>query len=155
MTLPTGSLSMSQIATELGLSLPLSLQHAWVRALAQVGGAACDFNSLRGKTGRFDGIITTFQTGSGGSTAYHAALNPAPFFGAVLGNINEALIGGSISVTIASGTPSFTGNIVVKNNTLGHAQILSWNGSFWSGTDSSGGIVPGVSTYSFTILPST
>jgi hypothetical protein len=59
MTLPaTGTLSMSQIATELGLSQTgLSLNHSWIRALAQRPSGSVSYSSLRGQSGHFSGTI--------------------------------------------------------------------------------------------------
>lgn len=156
MTLPTGSLSMSQIGTELGLSLPLSLQHAWVRALAQVGGAACDFNSLRGKTGRFDGSLASFITGSGGSTRVNVSFSSAPFFGGTL-NLMQANPFTFVVTLFTAGAPNWTGNIKVTNNSSGDSQVLAYAGGSpptWTVTDGSGNLVRNPATDSFTILPS-
>lgn len=145
MTLPTGSLSMSQIATELGLSLPLSLQHAWVRALAQVSGAACDFNSLRGKTGRFDGSLPC-----SGSTILSIVMN-APFFGGTIGSLSNNTNTTALTLSINVTFPHWTGNVFVKNNSTGVSATLSFNGTGWSGT---GSLLRSGFTDNFTILPS-
>lgn len=79
MTLPTGTISMSQVNTELGLAATtnISLNQANVRALAGVPSGAISMNDLRGKSAvtlvfnnaqTFD-VYTDFY-GSGGFAAY-------------------------------------------------------------------------------------
>jgi hypothetical protein len=119
MTLPTGALYMSQIAAELGLSLPLSLQHGWVRALAQVTGPACDFNSLRGKTGTFNGAVTgglNFISFPGGSPWFGGALQEMDAFGPSGGNY--------FALNFTSG-PNWSGNIRVTNQTTGVSVLFN------------------------------
>lgn len=147
MTLPASlPISMSQIAAELGLSLPLSLQHSWVRALAQVSGAACDFNSLRGKTGRFDGNVSVNGVGVG-------SLGNSPFFGVPLNALGNQ--GGQLSVNVNGATPpSYTGSIRVTNNTTGVGAVLAYQGgtpASWVLNSPPPNITPaGISNYSIT-----
>jgi hypothetical protein len=149
---------MSQIATELGLSLPLNLQHAWVRALAQVGGAACDFNSLRGKTGRFDGSGLASSTGGG----VFVNLGFAPWFGGqlvTLGGTFGGPFGTHTSLTFQGGgppAPNWTGNIKVTNNTTSTSVILPKQDAFtWGNNLAPSNLVRSGFTDSFTIIPST
>lgn len=114
MTLPTGALSMQQIATELGLSLPLSLQHSWVRALAQVSGASCDFNSLRGKSGRFDGALA----GSGNAVQ----LNNYTIFS---GAMNDIFSQSGQTTLVFNTIPTWTGNFRIRNNSTGQAVVVT------------------------------
>lgn len=152
MTLPTGSLSMSQIATELGLSLPLSLQHSWVRALAQVGGAACDFNSLRGKTGRFGGTLATTTA----SNFNKVNFSSAPFFGSTLNQlqINNSTL--EVFLSFGFSAPNWSGNIRVTNNTTGATVVLSQQDSQdWHANVGPANLIrTGATADSFTLLPS-
>ncbi|CAE6712555.1 hypothetical protein R75461_01125 [Paraburkholderia nemoris] len=152
MTLPTGSLSMSQIAAELGLSLPLSLQHSWVRALAQVGGAACDFNSLRGKTGTFNGgcpsnVPASFITFPG---------NP-PWFGGTLSEMDAfaAGQGNQFQLNFAS-APNWSGNIRVTNQTTGISALFNVKASStqWQATPFQANLIRSNVTDTFLIRPS-
>lgn len=155
MTLPASfPLSMSQIATELGRTLPLSLLDSWVIALAGKSGAPVSFSNLLGKTGRFDGVRTAAQTGSGGNIVYHVD-TAAPFFGGSLSTLNENLFGTvTLTTTVA---PNWTGNISVKNNSNGVSAVLAYQGGSppsWSAS-SQGVVIPDASSaYSYTILPS-
>jgi hypothetical protein len=151
MTLPTGALSMSQVATELGRSLPLSLQDAMVRALAQVSGAACDFNSLRGKTGRFDGSLFCASGGGGQSINFSGV----PWFGGALlsagQNITLPQTGVSFSVA-----PNWSGNILLRNNTTGASIVLPQSGgpTSWSANITVPLLFRAGQTDNFTVLPS-
>lgn len=153
MTLPTGQLSLSQVATELNLPLAgLSLQHGWVRALAGVAGAACDFNSLRGQTGRFDGAATAFFNGS------RQQINlGVPFFGGVLADLFSVNTGHGFSNTLerSVGTRWDGQNVRVINNSTGASLVFTWDpaNGVWSGGTAQ--IVTAGATHSFTIVPST
>lgn len=150
MTLPASfPLSMSQIATELGLSLPLSLNHSWVLQLAQVGGLPLSFSQLLGKTGRFDGSLAT---SSGGGSNFVTI--SSPFFGGTIDNLvtgagfNETQLNFSVA-------PNWAGNILAKNNTTGASVVLpKINATTWQ-TTFVANLVRAGQTDSFTILPST
>jgi hypothetical protein len=149
MTLPTGALSMSQIATELGRSLPLGLQDPMVRALAQVTGAACDFNSLRGKTGRIDqsqpcvNPIGTVQVTFPGAIWFGGGNSIALF------NSRSGFQG-----LVFDNAPNWSGNISARNNTTGAVCVLSKTDSTnWTGPLTANLLRLG-QTDNFTILPS-
>lgn len=152
MTLPTGSLSMSQVAAELGLSLPLSLQHAWVRALAQVSGAACDFNSLRGKTGTYNG------GGSSPPSGGFATFPSPPWFG---GNLSEmdafSPSGGNHFELNFSATPNWSGNIRVTNQTTGITALFNnkVSSTQWQASPFQVNMIRANVTDTFLIQPST
>jgi hypothetical protein len=150
MTLPASfPLSMSQIATELGLSLPLSLGHAWVLQLGGVGGLPLSFSSLLGKTGRFDGSLSC-SSGGGGQTI---SFGSAPFFG---GQLNGATANGTSGTTNLGflSAPNWSGNIKLINNTTGISLVLgksnstTWTAGFVSN------LLRGGQTDSFTLIPS-
>lgn len=158
MTLPASfPLSMSQIATELGLSLPLSLTHPWV-LLLNGGGPPVSFSQLLGLTGRFDG--NEVITGSGFN--YAVSLGGAPFFSGTLNGLSETTASANLQL-VASSAPNWTGNVFVKDNTTGLSKVLAFQGGSpptWGGA--SGGGAGGIGifgntgqTHSFTILPST
>lgn len=81
MTLPaTGSISMSQVATELGISQTgLSLNDARVRALAGVLSGPISFSNLRGKTKlsvTANSVYATNNTGITGPISGNSAATP-------------------------------------------------------------------------------
>lgn len=151
MTLPASfPLSMSQIATELGLSLPLSMNHAWVLALAGKSALPASFSDLLGKSGRFDGNILTQDGGTFPVTVVLNLAN-APWFGGHMSQL-ATLVGGGREL-VFSLAPNWSGNISVKNNTTGVTAIytktdsVTWN----SPTYNLGNIGD---NDSYTILPS-
>ena len=158
MTLPTSfPLSMSQIAAELGLPLPLSLNHAWVEKLAGVSGLPLSFSQLLGKTGSFTGSVATTVYGNP-EYLWEINLNNAPFFGGELAQLSWQYFNpGPLLLTPTSGhAPSWTGNVLVKNNTTGVSQVIpyiSGSGLWDSATMTTNLIRPGA-TDNFSIIPS-
>lgn len=153
MTLPvSGAISMSQVANELNLSsTDINLNHAWVRALAQVASGAISMSNLQGKTGRFDGNVNV--TAPGGF--YIGSFSNAPFFGSTLLNMQGGYgAGGSINLYFNS-APNWTGNIKVTNNTTGVSVILPYQfGSQWGYASAPPANFFRVANDNFTITPS-
>lgn len=149
MTLPASlPLSMSQIATELGLALPLSLNHAWVLALAQKTALPVSFSDLLGKTGRFDGNVNITGTGIG-------ALSNAPFFGGTLNSIENQ--GGQLSINCVNAPVDYTGSIKLTNHTTGISAVLPYYGGSpvsWVLNSPPANITPFNATSSYSITPS-
>ncbi|MBH9661985.1 hypothetical protein [Burkholderia multivorans] len=150
MTLPTGQISMSQIAAELGISATgLNLNHGWVRALAGKPSGTIGFSDLRGQSGRIDGSYPT-QVAGGGK---YIALN-APFFGATVSRLSFAGPAGQTSYTLeVSAGCRWNGNVSVRNNTTGGVIVLPWNGSLWSVASGDGSLIRTSTTDSFSIVP--
>jgi hypothetical protein len=145
---------MSQIATELGLGLPLGLTHPWVLNLARKGAAPVSFSDLLGRTGRFDGTVTT------GAISHARSIDwtngSAPFFDS---SLQEVAWNSSTAVTLFTwSTPTYwNSNILLKNNTTGVSAVLTPAGaSQWvnSACDANNLIRNGASD-NFTITPST
>lgn len=150
MTLPASfPLSMSQIASELGRTLPLSLLDSWVIALAGKSGAPVSFSDLLGKTARFDGNGTISQIGQ---FQYQAALPNPPFFGGTLAVIQETT--STVGIIANSPYPNWTGKLSVKDNTTGQSKVLTYGGSGTWTASGSIGIFGSSGTHNFTILPS-
>jgi len=138
MTLPaTGPISMSQVSVELGLAsnYPMSLDHSWLRALAQVGGAGTNvsISSLHGKGATWNGPTTTTSTG-GPNPSYTVSFSPlAPFFGGALSTYQGDPIGPcyvfSTYATSGGALPNWPGNIRITNQSTGQSVIATPYGS--------------------------
>lgn len=159
MTLPAAfPLSMSQVATELGLSLPLSLSHAWVEALARKTALPVSFSDLLGKTGRFDGNLTVNLTD--GST-YAEIDTSLSFFNISITAIYSSNANGGQLGIFATGTPPASiSKVLLKNNTTGASAVLGppISGQAWTATGVSNWnniVRTSHITDNFTILPST
>lgn len=116
MTLPSGAISMSQVAAELNLpATGLSLNHSWVRLLANEPSGAVDMGSLRGKTGRFDGPLATDPT------FLSVNFSNAPFFNSRLNTLQMTFASNpSPEVDLFINSPiSWQGPILVINNSTG------------------------------------
>lgn len=147
MTLPaSGAISMSQIANEVGLALPISINHPWLLQLIGKVGFPISFSDFYGKTGRYDGSLLCT-----GSTP---AIFPgnAPFFGGTISDVQ----GDATSIFLFfTGAPAWTGNIRVKNNTTGISIVLAKNNSTtWSAAPGVSNLLRVGQTDSFTITPS-
>ncbi len=145
MTLPASFLSMQQIATELGLSLPLSLNHPWVIALAGKSALPVSFSDLLGKTAQFNGSVT-FQMGSGGSFGYISSITSlGAFFGGSGGVLNNMFdTSGNSAQLVFSVAPNWSGNIKVTNQTTGASAILTkQNATTWQTTSAGTNTIPG------------
>lgn len=146
MTLPTSfPMSMSQIATELGLLLPLSINHAWVIALAGKSGLPVSFSDLLGQTAQ----PTWSGTPSGDGTVMTMSV---PFFRGTASSVNAPInILNPISVTF-SVSPNWNGNIKITNNSTGSNTVLTKaNSTTWSGN---GVIMRGGITDNYKLSPS-
>lgn len=152
MTLPaTPPISLSQAAPEIGVALPLSLDHPWLIALAGKSGLPVSLGDLLGKTGRFDGSVLC-QSGASGLVLI---FSNNPWFGgqisALFGNTHPFVLTG-LSFAVA---PNWSGNILVKNNTTGVSVVLPKTDSIdWSIPTSVPNLMRAFQTDSFTILPS-
>jgi len=162
MTLPASfPLSMSQIAAELGLSLPLKMDnvngtHGWLTYLAGIqtagrlpppGTFSISFSQLLGKTAHFNGNLT----GQGAGPTLVVSFSGAPFFGGNLNTLSQQSSALSLSFSVP---PYFLGNILVTNTTFGTGAVLTKQDEFtWTGT---GNVVPSnTQTTNITIYPST
>lgn len=137
MTLPASfPLSLSQVATELGLSLPLSINHAWVIALAGKSALPVSFSDLLGQTGspNWNGTPT-------GSPVVTMSMS-VPFFRGTTSSIGSD---GSTPVQNLflnfSVAPNWSGKILFKNTTTGGSTLLTKvNSTTWEAVG--GGIGP-------------
>lgn len=158
MTLPASlPISMSQIAAELGLSLPLSLNHTWVEALANKAALPVSFSDVIGKTGRFDGNLYVDITD--GSTIAEIDTS-IPFFNITITSLYSANSNGGQLGIFANGTPPPSiSKVLIKNNTTGASAVLGTpiSGQAWTAkgvSNWSSVIRPAYITDNFTILPS-
>lgn len=153
MTLPASfPMSMSQISAELGISLPLSINHAWVIALAGKSALPVSFSDLLGQTGTATGNATA-SSGGGGIIAPFSA----PWFRGQISQL-AATTGGAPGNTVSisfSSAPNWNGNISLKNNTTNASIVLSKQSSTaWQVNSNPGNIVRAGFTDNFTIQPS-
>jgi len=152
MTLPASfPLSMSQVATELGLTLPLSMNHAWVLALANKGALPVSFSDLLGKSGSFNGLLT--GNNIGGSTVQVSFAN-APMFNA---GLNVCTVTPALTQTLLdfNSVPSYAGNLKFTNTTTGVSVTLSnQGGAVWTVNSAPANLIRQGITDNFTVFPS-
>lgn len=169
MTLPASfPLSMSQIATELGKSLPLSILDPWVIALAGKSAAPVSFSNLLGKTGSFSGNVT-FTMGSGTHFGQVGSSSPQPitqFFGGSIFSVDNGgdVSGSAVYIRFDGGqaAPNWANKIALTNNVNGKTAVCTKSDNFtWFTTSAPAGTCPGVAlgsgqsaAYSITIKPS-
>lgn len=149
MTLPASfPLSMSQIATELGISLPLSLEDSRVLMLAGKTAAPISFSDLLGKAASFTGNVAVTQV-----QEFLLAGNPdAPFFGGTIDEIGLRTNAGTQVQVETSPESLWTGSIALINNTTGVSMTLPFlGGGAWGAADTTGGRLVRIATDNFTI----
>jgi hypothetical protein len=149
MTLPSSPpLSGSQVATELGLSLPLSFNHAWVIALAGKSALPVSFSDLLGKSGHFNGNLVT---GAAGIT-FEVDFTNSFFFGGQLQYFRQQT---TSTLLMFSSAPNWNGNIIVTNTTSGVSSTLTkTNSTQWNGSAPQGMLGLNGSTNNITVYPS-
>lgn len=154
MTLPaSGPISMSEMANEVGLSLPISLNHPRLLALVGKSGPPISFSDFYGRTGRFDERLIAYDEGYP-TNVYYVVFNDAPFFGGSLNQLRCGSSGTSVATLTFDASPNWTGNILVKNNTTGANVLLSPVGSIWQADSTPGNLLrPGVGSDFFTLVP--
>lgn len=138
-------LSLSQIAAELGLSLPLSLNHAWVIALAGKSAPPVSFSDLLGKTGSINGAIT-FRMGSGAGFGTVSSTTPlgALFVANVLYIDNMGDSSGASARIFFSTPPNWSGKFLVTNQSNGASALLTQqNSTTWATSSGAAGTIPG------------
>ena len=134
MTLPTGAISMSQVAAELGISQTgLNLNHSWVRALAGQNSGPISMSNLQGQTGNLDGNLTIQ-----GGPVYFVNMNNPFFRGTISGMTQDT----SNNLTMSfSATPNWNGNISVRNLSNGASATLTKQNSTTWGLNSAPGVL--------------
>jgi len=161
-TLPSSfPLSMSQVATELGTTLPLSVSNPWILLLSGKYALPISFSDLLGKSGRYDGSA---QINQSGQFDCFVSLPNVPFFNCSIIEIEESTANGLV-VYCAQGSHSVQNplKILVKDNTTGQSVVLAQvsgtgNGLIglqWQANPGAIGMLNDIGqTHSFTILPS-
>lgn len=148
MTLPTGTISMSQVAAELGISPNgLNLNHWWIRQLAGQNSGQVSMNNLRGQSGNLDGNLTIQ-----GGPAYFINMNN-PFFRGTISAANQDTSNNlSLSFSVA---PNWNGNILFKNLSNGTSAVLTkQNSTTWGLNSAPGVLIPTAgNTNHFQIFP--
>ncbi|MDN7178574.1 hypothetical protein M0D69_11180 [Caballeronia sp. SEWSISQ10-4 2] len=153
MTLPSsGAISMSQIANEVGLSLPVSINHPWLLLLAGKAGFPVSFSDFYGRTGRFDANLLGQTFGNGD---IFVRLGNTPFFGGALFGMDAGFPDSGHSQLLFSSAPNWPGNLLFKNNTTGVGVVLSKsNSTTWLAASNPANLIRTGITDSFTVVPS-
>lgn len=149
MTLPSGTLSMSQVATELGISQNgLSLDHSWIRQLAGAGAspATVSMSSLQGQTAQ-----PNFNATASGSDVVFSV----PFFRGTAAHLNDGPNPNSPLTLTFSAAPNWNGNIQVINNSAGLSAVLTkQNSTTWAVASYPTFIIRSGSNDNWTLSPS-
>jgi hypothetical protein len=151
MTLPaSGPISMSQVASELGLSASgINLNHAWVRQLAGANSGAVSMNSLLEQTATFSGNYTPGQ--SGGNTFFTPG---APFFRGTISQVLQNVGGGgTFNVSLTSSGVNWTGNIKLTGYNGNSAILTPQGGGSWAVTGHSSPLLQNGINTTFTFQP--
>ncbi len=144
MTLPTGTIALSQVNTELGLSSTalISLNDAAVRTLAGVSVGAISMDNLRGKTQSFYFTISANQTNANLRTlAVAAGWDQSIPVVATIGTgvvISGSVAANSTAALTIDGTWA-SGVTLVNNGTIAGMGGTGGAGQNASGTASAGG----------------
>jgi hypothetical protein len=159
MTLPvSGPISLSQIANEVGLSLPISINHPWLLTLTNKAGLPVSFSDFYGKTGRYDGSLICQSEGSSQVIEFGSS----PWFGGQLSNLAavQNIFTGQYSLILGCASPpNWSGHLLVRKNTSEVSIILPKMDSVDWGLQGSSPVTPANllrigNTHSFTIVPS-
>ena len=156
----TPPISLGQVATELGLSTPISLGHAWVIALAGKSALPVSLGDLLGKSGKVN--QTSFCSSQANGLTISLGLDV--LFGGQLNYYNQVHFDGVYSAVLQFLTgvtqPNWSGNLKITNNTTGVSLVLPPMGGGAWGLSSTSPVAPanllraGLSD-NFTIAPST
>ncbi|WP_140401586.1 hypothetical protein [Burkholderia multivorans] len=134
MTLPASfPLAMSQIATELGLSLPLSISHPLVMALGGKTSLPVSFSDLLGQSASWNFNGTPIVLGPATNVGI-SGLSQAFMHGVIssMNSFNNGVNPGNTSITFSSAVPAYSGNIRLTNNTTSVSVVLTRvNGTLW------------------------
>ena len=147
MTLPTGTISMSQVATELGISQTgLSLNHSWVRQLAGQNSGPVSMSNLRGQTGK-----PNFNATASGPDVPCTV----PFFRGTTSLLTNGPNPTSPLTLAFQTAPNWNGKIQVTNNSAGLSAVLTKQDSVtWSASSYPTFIIRSGSTDNWTFSPS-
>lgn len=150
MTLPAGTISMSQVAAELGISQTgLSLNHSWVRQLAGQNSGSVSMSNLQGQTAQPN---WNANPGSGPVLSFNFNV---PFFRGTTSTVGTSgTPPNPVTLTFAS-APNWNGNILFKNNSTGASQVLTQqNATTWGSASSPGNLFRANTTDNYSLAPS-
>jgi hypothetical protein len=151
-TLPvSGNISIGAVATELGLSAAgLSLNHPWVRALAQVPSGGISMSALYGKTGNWSGSAPFGDAGVGALSV--------PLFGGQTTEYGQGSAGGLYYpfLDFSTAPPDYTGNFIISCSTTGQSSVLTYTGGGqWGGPAMASPLFTPLVNNTFSIYPHT
>lgn len=149
MTLPaSGTISMQSISTEIGQTIT-NMNDTHIRQLAQINTSSSTIamSSLYSKTGKFTGNI-----GMSASTTSNSGVNGQPWYNGTLDQVIRNAGNGNAEVDFTF-APTWTGSIVLTNNTTAVSSTLTkQNSQSWQGANPANLLRPST-TDNFTIRP--
>lgn len=148
MTFPaSGTISLTSIGTEIGQTIT-NLNDTHIRQLnGTASSASCAMSSLYSKTGKFTGNITLSA-----ATTSSSGIDGQPWYNGTLTQLIRNAGNGNAEVDF-SAAPTWTGSIVLTNNTTGISSTLAKQNSVsWQGSNPANLLRAGT-TDNFTIRP--
>jgi len=147
MTLPaSGTISLTSIGTEIGQTIT-NMNDDHIRQLTQTStNTTIAMSALYSKTGSFTGNIQLSGTTSS------IGLSNTPFYNGTMDSMLRNAANGNCELDFGN-APTWTGNIVITNNTTGISSTLVKQNSFsWQGSNPAN-LLRASTTDNFTIRP--
>ena len=148
MTLPaSGTISLTSIGTEIGQTIT-NMNDDHIRQLTgTVSSATIAMSALYSKTGSFTGNV-----GMSSSTTSNSGVSGQPFYNGTIDQIIRNAGNGNSEVDF-SVAPTWTGNLILRNNTTAvQSTLTKQNSQSWQGSNPAN-LLRASTTDNFTIRP--
>lgn len=148
MTFPaSGTISMTSIGTEIGQTIT-NMNDDHLRQLVQTASSSTfAMSALYSKTGSFTGNI-----GMSSSTTSNSGISGQPFYNGTFAQVIRNAGNGNAEVDFTF-APTWTGSLVIRNNTTGVSSTLTkQNSQSWQGSNPAN-LLRASTTDNFTIRP--